>query len=233
MLSDDLAQTLTESADPVGDTTISMDRARKEILVAASSNVRPAPSQAKPRFAEFSCSHNDVTAYVKKCVMNVVPLEIFGSENVKLVHTRVVIYFCCAYVLDAHYFHIDIDAFVRARRSETFSIHQLMQGIKLSTVEWLNAATDRGRPTVTHARKRVVLYGDMMRWLFDEFITAVLQVRLPLVYLRQEAEVRRRGPFTLQSLLLCSGRRCISGRATGEQCVHLSSNNWLIDTSRS
>jgi telomerase reverse transcriptase len=70
----------------------------------------------------------------------------------------------------------DVVGFVRARRYETFSVHQLLQGYKCNDCSWLGAGPNGGKVSVDEARKRMDLTQELVYWFFDSFLVPLLKV---------------------------------------------------------
>jgi len=70
----------------------------------------------------------------------------------------------------------DVVGFVRARRYETFSVHQLLQGYKCNDCSWLSAGPSGGKVSVDEARKRSDLTQELVYWFFDSFLVPLLKV---------------------------------------------------------
>lgn len=79
-----------------------------------------------------------------------------------------------AYVFGA----IDVKTLITARRFETLTVHQLVQGFSTSECDWLAGAhsTDQKRVSVSDALKRRELLEEFLFWYFDGFLIPLIRV---------------------------------------------------------
>jgi telomerase reverse transcriptase len=73
---------------------------------------------------------------------------------------------------------IEIVTFIKARRYETLSLHQLMQGLKVDDCAWLAAGARGSKISVNEALKRRDLVHELVYWFFDGFLVPLLKVSL-------------------------------------------------------
>jgi len=75
------------------------------------------PSLSKPKdsFTDFASSIGEVSAFARAVISNIVPIEFWGSEENKKGFMR------------------NVDRFVKLRRYETLSLHEVMQGMKVGS----------------------------------------------------------------------------------------------------
>lgn len=148
----------------------------------------------RPRFVEFTMTHYQVARFVQVCIAQVLPPELLGSEkNIK-----------CLYACEGRMRSLQrptppadaagnavIERFVSARRHETFSVHQLMQGISLTDCAWLNstrrngAIGERTRSTPTESAKKRAMMESFLRWLIEDYVVDLLRVGVVTILLVQ------------------------------------------------
>lgn len=74
-----------------------------------------------------------------------------------------------------------ISTFVCARRYENMSMHQVMQGIKLENISWLQGKQNsKSRPSITNLQRRREILQAFLLWLFDAFIVDLIRVCIRL-----------------------------------------------------
>lgn len=72
---------------------------------------------------------------------------------------------------------LDLDSFIRLRRYETFSLHELMQGIKINHCKWVNLTkTSSSHPSTRESLFNKYLVQDWIYWLFTSFIIPLLKI---------------------------------------------------------
>jgi len=74
----------------------------------------PSPPKPKESFTDFASSIGEVSAFARAVILNIVPTEFWGSEE------------------NERGFMKNVDRFVKLRRYETLSLHEVMQGMKVS-----------------------------------------------------------------------------------------------------
>jgi hypothetical protein len=149
----------------------------------------------KPRFAEFTCSFNEVRNII------------FGwNRNMSLIDTGVAVYIsgnphsdserilgfrekfrvcndmyviACIVLCMFLPSSTDVKEFIQCRRFENMSLHYLMQGFSSADCDWL-ATPGSGKATrvaVSDTLKRKELLEDFLFWYFDSFVLSLLKVR--------------------------------------------------------
>ncbi|KAK7690659.1 hypothetical protein QCA50_005758 [Cerrena zonata] len=116
-------------------------------------------SKNKPRFAEFTCSYAEVFHYVMAITKVVVPYELWGCQrNYKLIANHV-------------------KTLITARRFETLTVHELVQGFSTSECDWLAGphSTSQKRVSVSDALKRRQLLEEFLFWYFDGFLIPLIR----------------------------------------------------------
>ena len=70
----------------------------------------------------------------------------------------------------------EIVGFIKARRYETFSVHQILQGFKPNDCLWLAAGAQGTKISVDESIKRKDLIHELVYWFFDSFLVPLLKV---------------------------------------------------------
>jgi telomerase reverse transcriptase len=128
----------------------------------------------KARYAKYKTSHGSITRYVRLILRSIVPVQLFGS-----LHNRAVILRAC-------------QQFIIARRSETMTLHEICQELRVSDCEWAALKARPGyhqRSTQTDARKRQSLVHCFVYWLFDGILLPLLRTNF---YATESAKYRNR-----------------------------------------
>lgn len=104
-----------------------------------------------------------VSAYCKAAVNRVFPTDTWGTGE-SGVHNRKV-------MMRA------VDTFVRLRRYETLSMHDIMAGIKITGNPWLcSRATDQTtKLSATDFAKRKELFAELLYYVFDSFLISLIR----------------------------------------------------------
>jgi telomerase reverse transcriptase len=133
-----------------------------ESRVKADGDDRVTLSQATiPELLTFYQEPSQVSAFVCAVVRRLFPLSTWGSDHNFSVVTKY------------------IDIFVKLRRRETLSTKNLLSGFKLNDVAWLRkkptADGERQHLPPTDLYKRRQLIHDLLFWLYDSLIIALLR----------------------------------------------------------
>jgi telomerase reverse transcriptase len=139
-------------------------------------NTAPEP-QISERFTDYASTAGQVSGFVKAVIKRVIPYDFFGSgSNQRLVLQMV-------------------DRFIKLRRYESFSLHDVLQGLKvcpllpakknailtsliqLTDFTWLRPSSLRpeAKLSKTDEAKRRELLAEFLYWLFDSFIIPLLR----------------------------------------------------------
>ena len=134
-----------------------------------------ARANQKPRFANYAIpAMGQVIHFVTVIVKRLVPRDLFGSQHNEKLILR------------------SIGEFVRARRFESLNLHQVLQGIRLTDVDWVlppGRAARHQRATAAESLKRRELYAEFIYWLFDSLVIPLLRTTF---YATESAAFRNR-----------------------------------------
>jgi telomerase reverse transcriptase len=121
-----------------------------------------------------------VYRYVVHCVKAVIPRAFWGSDhNFRLTCSSM---HNSYRTLHRHISNIAIDIrrLVQARRYETLSLHEVLQGFKVRDCDlWLGAASERAgqqRSSVSDSIKCRELLEEFIYWFFESFVLSLIKV---------------------------------------------------------
>ncbi|VDB94295.1 unnamed protein product [Peniophora sp. CBMAI 1063] len=126
--------------------------------------------KAKPRFAEFVCTHVEVFRYVVLVTKAVVPQRMWGS---------------------AHNFSIAMKAvkdIISTRRYETITLHNALQGFCSMECKWLDVGDTKHAPPSEHAKRREIIE-EFMYWYISCFVIPLLRTTF---YITESSAFRNR-----------------------------------------
>lgn len=105
---------------------------------------------------------SQVSAFCQSVVLNIVPNELWGHGSV-LEHNKGTLL-------------KNIDQFIRLRRFESMSLHEVMQGMKITEIEWLAPPKLMTQKTSqTDIRKRVELFCELLYYIFDSILIPLIR----------------------------------------------------------
>ena len=112
---------------------------------------------------ELASSRADVSAFCKAAILRVFPEDFWGSRNVRLHNKRLILQ--------------GVDRFVRLRRYESLSLHDVQQGIKVHGIEWLEPQNvdPASKLSKTDFAKRKELMGELLYYLFDSYLVPLIR----------------------------------------------------------
>ncbi|CAK3842412.1 Telomerase reverse transcriptase [Lecanosticta acicola] len=160
------------------------------------------PSQSSIRQAADVAQ---VSAFCRAAVLQVFPKALWGSGEMAQNNVKKLKY--------------DIDRFVRLRRYESLSLHDVLQGLRLDEIDWLIPPNARkgDRLSMSDFAKRKELMTELLYYLFDSFLIPLLRAhfhitesnmqRNQLFYFRHDVWRRMSEPM-LASLKLNMFEEC-------------------------
>lgn len=124
----------------------------------------PYPSHADSEGSlDKALSPAKVSAFCKAVICKVFPDELWGTEVAGSYNKRILMRM--------------VDKFVRLRRYETMTLHDVLQGFRISEISWLAAHADilRSKLSKTDFMKRRELMAELLYYLFDSFLIPLLR----------------------------------------------------------
>ncbi|PQE12601.1 Telomerase reverse transcriptase protein [Rutstroemia sp. NJR-2017a BBW] len=104
----------------------------------------------------------DVSAFVRAVLRNIIPHDFWGTQDVQSHNERV--------------FHRNVDRFVRMRRFEVLSLHEVSQDIKIADIEWLRSPnTANQKMSQTDLNKCREIFLEFLYYLFDSIVLPLIR----------------------------------------------------------
>jgi telomerase reverse transcriptase len=120
--------------------------------------VTPSGEASKPGSFQRATSSAQVSAFCRAAVQAVFPPKLWGVANVR--------HLCSS-----------IDKFVRLRRYETLALHDVLQGMKITDIEWLNPSgvdiTSNLSPSDFSKRKEI--FAELLYYVFDSYLVPLIR----------------------------------------------------------
>ena len=111
---------------------------------------------------EHATSAASVSAFCRAVVGKVFPSPLWGENDTRAHNQETLMH--------------NIDTFIRLRRYESLSLHDVMQGMRVGEIEWLADGTAVGsKMSRTDFAKRTVLLGELLYYLFDSFLIPLIR----------------------------------------------------------
>ncbi|KAL7267279.1 Telomerase reverse transcriptase [Rhizina undulata] len=116
----------------------------------------------RENFTDYASTVGEVAGFAKAVIRNVIPSEFWGNGN----QNRDIVL-------------RNVDMFVRLRRYESLSLHEIMHGLKLTNFAWLAPVNSppsnlAAKLSLSDANKRKELLAEFIYWLFDSFLMPLL-----------------------------------------------------------
>ncbi|KAK9475806.1 Telomerase ribonucleoprotein complex RNA binding domain-containing protein [Lipomyces japonicus] len=126
-----------------------------------SNQAEPSYSQIaneKVGMKDFVTLPSQVSVYVRMVLRKLLPLQVLGSRH------------------NQDCLMNNVNRFVYLRRYEKISLHDIMQGLKISDIEWLGSERyDSRSMPLGEFCKRTMLLGEFVYWIFDGLIPSILR----------------------------------------------------------
>ncbi|KAE8225352.1 hypothetical protein CF319_g1893 [Tilletia indica] len=131
-------------------------------------------AKEKPRFYKYAVSTGQVSYFVYVVLKSIIPQGLLGSQhNINVLLRKA-------------------SKFIKGRRYESLTMHEVMQGIRISEIDWLrpvNARAQQQRPTVAESQVRHDLFAELVYWIFDSILIPLLRTTF---YITESAAFRNR-----------------------------------------
>ena len=122
----------------------------------------PALQYGGSSFLPHSTPMDRVSAFCRAVISHLLPRDAFGS-GLEGQHNR-------DKVMEK------IDAFVRLRRFENLSLHQVSQGLRIGSISWLSLQGDSNKSmSKTDHSKRLEILHEFLYYIFDSLLTPVIR----------------------------------------------------------
>ncbi|KAF3315486.1 hypothetical protein TWF173_003404 [Orbilia oligospora] len=113
----------------------------------------------------FTTSSHSVYAFIRAVISNIIPLEFWGTGKSVLKNRDV--------------FFGHMETFVKLRRYETLSLHDVMQGFKLTDFTWLHQkepnANGKIRLDAADTKHCTSLFAEFIYYLFDSLVIPLIR----------------------------------------------------------
>lgn len=119
--------------------------------------------QATSRSAELATSTPQVSAFCRAVISEVFPKDFWGKADVGTRNLR--------------FLRHNIDLFVRLRRYESISLHDVLHRMSLSDIDWLTPPRldQSNRLSATDFAKRKELMAELLYYVFDSFLIPLIR----------------------------------------------------------
>lgn len=113
--------------------------------------------------AQLATSAPQVSAFCKAAASRVFPKDFWGKADIGSENLRIV--------------HRNIDMFVKLRRYETMTLHDVLQDMRLKSIDWLvPPGLDKAdHLSATDVAKRKELMAELLYYLFDSFLIPLVR----------------------------------------------------------
>ncbi|KAF7867253.1 hypothetical protein EAF04_005336 [Stromatinia cepivora] len=137
----------------------SPQKCRSSAILSSSAPSIPA---RKSTLMDHASSTAEVSAFCRAVLRNIIPHEFWGTGDVRA-HNQGI-------------FHKNVDNFIRLRRFEVLSLHEVMQGIKIADIEWLGTPnTSNQKLSLTDFNKRREIFLEFLYYLFDSILIPLVR----------------------------------------------------------
>ncbi|CAD6892531.1 unnamed protein product [Tilletia caries] len=131
-------------------------------------------AKEKPRFYKYAVSTGQVSHFAYVVLKSIIPHGLLGSRhNLNVLLQKA-------------------SQFIKGRRYESLTLHEVMQGIRISEVDWLlpvNGRAQQQRPTAVESQLRNDLFAELVYWIFDSLLIPLLRTTF---YITESAAFRNR-----------------------------------------
>ncbi|KAL5345486.1 Telomerase reverse transcriptase [Pseudogymnoascus australis] len=119
-------------------------------------------TQRKENIMDLACPSANVSAFCRAVLGRVIPDEFLGIGEDQTHNKQILMK--------------NMDRFVDLRRFETLSLHDAVQGMKISAIPWLNCgSSEDAKGSQSDTRKRWEMFYEFMYYIFDSLIIPLIR----------------------------------------------------------
>ncbi|OAF54483.2 hypothetical protein VC83_09002 [Pseudogymnoascus destructans] len=127
-----------------------------------STPTRPLKKLKKDSIIDLATPSANVSAFCRAMLGRVIPDEFFGTGEDQTHNKQVLMK--------------NVDRFINLRRFETHSLHDATQGMKISTIPWLNCGnSENAKGSQSDTRKKWEIFYEFMYYIFDSLIIPLIR----------------------------------------------------------
>ncbi|TVY53989.1 Telomerase reverse transcriptase, partial [Lachnellula suecica] len=138
---------------------------RTQITIGTTSTVATTTEEIepkKPSMMNYATPENMVSAFCRAVLLKLIPKEFWGTGDVQAHNEKV--------------FLKNVDGFIRLRRFESLTLHEVTQGLQISPIPWLQPPTTTGNKTSqSDISKRTEIFHELLYYLFDSLLIPLLR----------------------------------------------------------
>ncbi|KAJ6184750.1 Telomere reverse transcriptase [Penicillium mononematosum] len=146
-------------------------RSEPHTAVDASSGINskePASRKAPVNLTDYATPASSVSAFCRAVIQKLIPRQFWGAgpdgiSNFKLVLRHV-------------------DRFIKLRRFESLSLHEVCKGVKITSIPWLgpqvqttSTSETRSKIALSDLHKRTELFHEFIFWIFDSILIPLIR----------------------------------------------------------
>ncbi|KAI9728984.1 MAG: hypothetical protein M1828_000069 [Chrysothrix sp. TS-e1954] len=120
-------------------------------------------TQGLPHFASLASSNVQVSAFCRACVQKVFPHQLLGEDSATGHNWKILL--------------ANVDAFVKARRLESYTLEYMMHGLRLQHIQWLcppNLTLSQRIARPDYDKRREILM-ELVYYIFDSFLIPLIR----------------------------------------------------------
>jgi telomerase reverse transcriptase len=115
----------------------------------------------KPSMMDHATPTSKVSAFCQAVLANLIPHEFWGSADAQAHNEGI--------------FYRNVDRFIQLRRFESFSLHEVSQGIKSSSMVWLGPWSTNAKLSKSDLDKRLEILLEFLYYVFDSLLIPLIR----------------------------------------------------------
>ncbi|PHH59478.1 hypothetical protein CDD81_3168 [Ophiocordyceps australis] len=120
-----------------------------------------APPPTTESLVELACPHSHVSAFCQGVLARILPDEMWGDGDTRHCNKKTFLH--------------NVDRFIKLRRFESMTLHQISQGLKMSEIAWLKQPGARDRPCQSETKKRLEIFLEFLYYVFDSLLMPLIK----------------------------------------------------------
>jgi telomerase reverse transcriptase len=118
-------------------------------------------SLESPEIADLATPGTAVSAFVRSAISRLIPTEAWGTGDIGK--------------SNASWFLLNVDNFVQRRKFESMTLHEIIQGLKISAMTWLTPPGGQNKMAKSDFEKRKQLLAEFIYYLIDSFVIPLIR----------------------------------------------------------
>ncbi|KAJ5177714.1 reverse transcriptase [Penicillium coprophilum] len=142
--------------------------ARVAVDVSGINAIKPLVRNPQVSLTDYATPASSVSAFCRAVIQKLIPRQFWGIGPDGILNLRLVL---------RH-----VDQFIKLRRFESLSLHEVCKGVKITSIPWLEppqvqttSSETRSKIALSDLHKRTEIFHEFMFWIFDSILIPLIR----------------------------------------------------------